>query len=190
MSAADVSKFPNLNDSHKLKLFLHPVDLLSSAASGSTEYPVTDLDILERSLVSVSDMLDRVLAYVRSVLAGEVKGDAAVGRYLMDAFGTSTEELEKGTFNSSLQVRSPLYRYISQADTLFPGHSYGILPRQSRSLTSRSILPPAPCHRCVDVQRYCCTVSLLSDLLHGVPERGVGIRIVFSNSAVEYPRVL
>lgn len=81
------------------------VDLLASATAGSTDtYPATDLDILERALITVSEMLDRVLAYVRSVLAGEVKGDAAVGRYLMDTFGASTEELEKGAFNSSLQV--------------------------------------------------------------------------------------
>lgn len=53
-------------------------------------------------------MLDRVLTYVRSVLAGEVKGDAAVGRYLMNTFGASTEELEKGAFNASLQVRQIL----------------------------------------------------------------------------------
>ena len=50
-------------------------------------------------------MLDRVLSYVQQVLAGEVKGDAAVGRYLMDTLGASTEDLEKGGFNSSLQVR-------------------------------------------------------------------------------------
>ena len=36
---------------------------------------------------------------------GEVKGDAAVGRYLMDALGPSTEDLERGEFNSHLQVR-------------------------------------------------------------------------------------
>jgi translation initiation factor 3 subunit F len=52
-------------------------------------------------------MLDRVLSYVRSVLAGEVKGDAAVGRYLMDTFGASTDELEKGAFNASLQASHP-----------------------------------------------------------------------------------
>ena len=51
-------------------------------------------------------MLDRVLTYVQSVLSGEVKGDAAVGRYLMDALGPSTEDLEKGGFNSHLQVGS------------------------------------------------------------------------------------
>lgn len=51
-------------------------------------------------------MLDRVLSYVRSVLAGQAKGYPAVGRYLMDTFGASTEELEKGAFNTSLQVRN------------------------------------------------------------------------------------
>ncbi|KAF8897796.1 Mov34-domain-containing protein [Infundibulicybe gibba] len=60
------------------------------------------LDLLVNT-ASVSAMLDRVLAYVRSVLAGEVKGDAAVGRYLMDTLGTSTDDLEKGGFNASLQ---------------------------------------------------------------------------------------
>ena len=51
-------------------------------------------------------MLDRVLAYVRAVLAGERQGDPAVGRYLMDTLGASTEDLEKGGFQASLQVRS------------------------------------------------------------------------------------
>lgn len=88
-----------------IDLQLLVVDLLSNVASGSSDaFPATDLDILERALESVTEMLDRVLSYVRSVLAGEVKGDAAVGRYLFDTFGASTEELEKGAFNSSLQV--------------------------------------------------------------------------------------
>jgi translation initiation factor 3 subunit F len=54
-------------------------------------------------------MLDRVLAYVRAVLAGERKGDPAVGRYLMDTLGagvgggSGSGDLEKGGFNASLQ---------------------------------------------------------------------------------------
>ncbi|TCD69220.1 hypothetical protein EIP91_008323 [Steccherinum ochraceum] len=80
------------------------LDLLASASSTlSSAHPSTDLDVLERALRSVSDMLDRVLSYVRSVLAGETKGDAAIGRYLMDTLGSSGEDLEKGGFNSSLQ---------------------------------------------------------------------------------------
>jgi translation initiation factor 3 subunit F len=57
-------------------------------------------------------MIDRVLVYVRSVLSGEVEGDPAIGRYLMDTLGTSTEGLEKGGFNANLQVcvKKCLYR--------------------------------------------------------------------------------
>ncbi|EPQ59173.1 eukaryotic translation initiation factor 3 subunit F [Gloeophyllum trabeum ATCC 11539] len=75
------------------------LDLLTSNSSS----PLSDLDTLAESLQTVSAMLDRVLGYVRSVLAGEVKGDPAVGRYLMDTFGADTGELEKGGFRDSLQ---------------------------------------------------------------------------------------
>ncbi|EJF62369.1 Mov34-domain-containing protein [Dichomitus squalens LYAD-421 SS1] len=83
------------------------LDLLTSNLSDSVNAtftnPSSDLELLERSLVSVYEMLDRVLSYVQSVLSGEVKGDAAIGRYLMDALGPSTEDLERGEFNSHLQ---------------------------------------------------------------------------------------
>ena len=54
-------------------------------------------------------MLDRVLTYVRSVLSGEVEGNQAVGRYLMDTLGAGPDDLEKTGFNASLQVR-PFHR--------------------------------------------------------------------------------
>lgn len=133
----------------------YTVDLLSNVASGSSDvFPATDLDVLERALDGVSDMLDRVLAYVRSVLAGEVKGDAAVGRYLLDTFGASTEELEKGAFNASLQVRTNL-RY---SDTMIlrlaiSGHTHGFLPRKLGSLTSGSIFSSGFDSRIVGVQK-------------------------------------
>jgi len=83
------------------------LDLLISAASQSPGptiiQPITDIEALEKSIRTITSMLDRVLTYVRSVLSGEVKGDPAVGRYLMDTFGASTDELEKGGFNASLQ---------------------------------------------------------------------------------------
>ena len=89
---------------------LPPVDLLTSNLSNSATAtftnPASDLELLEHSLQSVSEMLDRVLSYVQTVLSGEVKGDSAVGRYLMDALGPSTEDLEKGEFNSHLQVHT------------------------------------------------------------------------------------
>jgi len=90
---------------------LDKVDLLASTAdssSSTTSQPIADLDIIERSIISVSEMLDRVLAYVRDVLSGQKKGDPAIGRYLMDTLGTSTEDLEQGGFNASLQVLKSL----------------------------------------------------------------------------------
>ncbi|KAF6762209.1 eukaryotic translation initiation factor 3 [Ephemerocybe angulata] len=65
--------------------------------------PVADVEIIERSILSVQSMLDRVLSYVQAVLSGEKEGDAAIGRYLMDTLGAATEDLEKSGFNSSLQ---------------------------------------------------------------------------------------
>ncbi|KAJ3735143.1 JAB1/Mov34/MPN/PAD-1 ubiquitin protease-domain-containing protein [Lentinula guzmanii] len=82
------------------------VDLLTSTAlssSSTSSQPLSDLTILESSIQNVISMIDRVLTYVRAVLAGEAKGDAAIGRYLMDTLGASTDDLEKGGFNGRLQ---------------------------------------------------------------------------------------
>jgi hypothetical protein len=120
------------------------VDLLLSAAGSSTSttpQPVTDLEILEQSIQTVSGMLDRVLTYVRSVLAGEIKGDPAVGRYLMDTLGASTSELEKSSFNTSLQARLICVHLILQVtDILILGHNDGLIPRKPRSLPGRGIV--------------------------------------------------
>ncbi|KAJ3515108.1 hypothetical protein NMY22_g14532 [Coprinellus aureogranulatus] len=82
------------------------MDLLTGTAASSTQtspQPVADVEIIERSLHSVDDMLDRVLSYVQAVLSGEKEGDAAIGRYLMNTLGAATDDLEKNGFNSSLQ---------------------------------------------------------------------------------------
>jgi len=83
------------------------LDLLASASSAAAvpgvTRPISDLEALEQSIKSVTAMLDRVLSYVRSVLAGEVQGDPAVGKYLLDTFAASTDNLEKGGFNANLQ---------------------------------------------------------------------------------------
>lgn len=118
------------------------VNLLIQAANSSsstTPQPVTDLEILEASLNSVSDMLGRVLTYVRSVIAGERKGDAAVGRYLMDTLGASTEDLEKGGFNSSLQVRKYDANRIKCVLMMSLGYPDDVLPCQSCTVASRSV---------------------------------------------------
>lgn len=86
-------------------------------------------------------MLDRVLAYVRSVLSGETKGDAAVGRYLMDTLGGSTDDLEKGSFNAALQVRIFLDLCGGYLLTLRTGYTDGVLPRQSPTIASGGVVP-------------------------------------------------
>lgn len=99
----------------------HLVDLLTTTANSATSIssqPVTDLEIIEKSIRTVSSMLDRVLAYVRAVLSGERKGDPAIGRYLMDTLGASTEDLEKGSFAASLQVRLPTIQSCNSIDYL------------------------------------------------------------------------
>jgi translation initiation factor 3 subunit F len=85
------------------------VDLLAKAATAKTPVSLeSDLVALEASLQEVAAMVDRVLGYVRSVLAGEAQGDVAVGRYLLDTLSSSTPGIEKdkldGLFNSHLQV--------------------------------------------------------------------------------------
>lgn len=83
------------------------VDLLMSAsasASSTASQPVSDIELLEQNLNKVVELLDTVLSYVRDVISGKREGNAAVGRYLMDTLGTSTEDLESGGFNASLQV--------------------------------------------------------------------------------------
>jgi hypothetical protein len=81
------------------------VHLLEDAPSS----PAGELAQLEGTLKNVLEMLDRVLAYAQEAAAGK-PADAALGRYLMDALGGGAEELGKGGFTSSLQVRSAIAR--------------------------------------------------------------------------------
>lgn len=101
------------------------MDLLAttaSSASSTSIQPTTEIEILQRSLNNVSEMLDRVLTYVQKVLAGEVKGDAAIGRYLMDALGAAPgqDDVERSGFNTTLQVCSVAFVALSlMIDLLF-----------------------------------------------------------------------
>ena len=101
---------------------------------------MSDIELLERSLQIVSGMLERVLTYVRAVLAGEVKGDPAVGRYLMDTLGATSENLEKSGFNASLQVRCRTFLIVVLYSSELTGHVDDIVPRQSRKIASRGVI--------------------------------------------------
>lgn len=109
--------------------------------------------------MSVSEMLDRVLTYVRAVLAGEKKGDPAIGRYLMDTLGASTEDLEKGGFNTSLQVRGkPIIFIEKRIKSMFSaGHIDDFLPCEPCPGASRSFVQIGPYSRIIDVcNLFCC----------------------------------
>jgi len=109
------------------------VDLLTAAASQASPQtqPTSDLEVIENSLRNVSDMLEQVLAYVRAVLAGERKGDPAIGRYLMDTLGASTGDLGKSGFNASFQ------------DTLMISYLANLV-RSQAEVSSRLALTKAP----------------------------------------------
>ena len=101
--------------------------------------PVGELAQLESTLKNVLEMLDRVLAYAQEAAAGK-PADAALGRYLMDALGGGTEELGKGGFTSSLQVRSfilglgmiqPYQRLPSEQDTLMMSYLANLVRAQA-----------------------------------------------------------
>lgn len=91
-------------------------------------------------------MLDRVLTYVRAVLSGEKKGDPAVGRYLMDTLGASTEDLEKGGFNTSLQVRGHIIISARREliDPSFSGYIDDLLSCEPCSGASRGFVATGP----------------------------------------------
>lgn len=79
---------------------------LTSLATGPAQ-GASDLDALNASLQQVQAKLDRVLAYVRRVIAGEEPGDAAVGRFLSETIGVVPSGLDRPAleklFNTHLQ---------------------------------------------------------------------------------------
>lgn len=89
-----------------------PTKLLSSTPeqtalrhlSSSSSQNLTDLDALRASLQEVHAKLDRVLTYVRQVLAGEIEGDKAVGRYLSDTIGVVPAGLDEPVLESLFQT--------------------------------------------------------------------------------------
>lgn len=64
---------------------------------------LTDLDALRASLEQVQTQLERVLTYVRKVLAGEIEGDKAVGRYLSDTIGVVPAGMDDSVLDSLFQ---------------------------------------------------------------------------------------
>lgn len=139
------------------------IDTTQSATSTSSQ-PISDLELIERAILNVTEMLDRVLAYVRDVLSGQKKGDPAIGRYLMDALGTNTEGFEKAGFNSSLQVTS----FYSIARSSFVcsyftslGYINVNLLGEPFKITSRSIISTCSCSCRIEIATVFLSVASL-----------------------------
>ena len=102
-------------------------------------------------------MLDRVLVYVRSVIAGKTKGDPAIGKYLLETFSTSTEGLDHGSFATSLQVSHDIIFLLLKDYLRIVGHAYGLLSRKPHQITSRGIVQVATRYFLIDHLLLCNT---------------------------------
>lgn len=83
--SAPVGVFPRPENAlfTSLPVVLSPSEDLVAAQKNPQEGG--DIDVLGASLDNVNGLLDRVLEYVRGVLAGDIPGDKALGRYLLSA---------------------------------------------------------------------------------------------------------
>ncbi|CAG8507024.1 904_t:CDS:2 [Ambispora leptoticha] len=84
------------------------LDLLASAMNepSRTTSLISDMDNLEKAILTVQEMLERVADYVNKVLEGSVPANNTIGRFLMDTISVVPKidkaEFEK-MFNSHLQ---------------------------------------------------------------------------------------
>ena len=114
------------------------LDLLLAASQQGGASPQGDLDRLEAALRTTLDMVDRVSAYVRSVIAGETEGNVAVGRFLMDTLAAAAPALERErTVDEALKrelTRTLLEVYMSGGCVcvLLGGAKRGGLTRRQR----------------------------------------------------------
>jgi len=75
--------------------------LLASSTPSGAHLPTSPLPALHATLVSTSDALDRVLAYVQAILRGDTSPDPALGKYLWNVLGTAPDE--EGGWTTALQ---------------------------------------------------------------------------------------
>ncbi|KAK9723011.1 hypothetical protein K7432_002261 [Basidiobolus ranarum] len=79
---------------------------LTKESPKSTSSIVSDMDNLERAIVMLQEMLERVVTYVDSVLEGKTPANNTIGRFLMDTVSVvpkiDASSFEK-LFNSHLQ---------------------------------------------------------------------------------------
>jgi translation initiation factor 3 subunit F len=124
---------------HPSHLFLVNLLKTASEAPNQTTPVLSDLHNLEQSLLDVVSMIERVQTYVQSVIEGDIEGDPAIGRFLLDTLNITTEGLEKGKleslFNTHVQVRAALHAYTQ------------LTPNAYRTLSWSHIWPISSDHR-------------------------------------------
>lgn len=107
---------------------------------------------MENSLKSVIEMIDRVLAYVKRVINGEIEGNEKIGKYLLDTLSETSDSagVDKGQldtlFNSHLQASTHLRAHSLHIVSLNepsiyrvpnnPGYSHGFLSGKSCTVAS------------------------------------------------------
>ena len=88
------------------------MDIISSAkdpnADNDTIKILSDIDNLEKSILQIQSMLERVSHYVKQVVSGQKEGNNVIGRYLLDTMSfipnINAADFEK-MFNKHLQVK-------------------------------------------------------------------------------------
>jgi len=86
------------------------LDIISSARDANTDNDtikiLSDIDNLEKSILQIQSMLERVSHYVKQVVSGQKEGNNVIGRYLLDTMSfipnINAADFEK-MFNKHLQ---------------------------------------------------------------------------------------
>jgi len=74
------------------------LDLMNSGRKDPSTPLLSDLDLLDRSVAKLQDLLDTILAYINSVLTDQIKPDNNVGRFLADVVA-SLPKLDPNNFD-------------------------------------------------------------------------------------------
>ncbi len=120
--------------------------------STKTSTPVSDMDALALALKQVQAQLDRVLAYVREVIAGDRKGDATIGRYILDAIskvpvGGGAKDVTNANGESKLEELFNTHLQVSRwlrVNTFRSRAAQPLTPPRARSHRTSSWSPTWP----------------------------------------------
>lgn len=126
------------------------LELISSAKDREdrSQEVLTDLDSLERAIIHVLDMLERVSNYVNNVLDEEAEPSSALGQFLMNALSLAPK-VDPGDIERDLYVPTSFDTYTHSLTLLqqrtHPRRPRRFLPRQHHPYTNRPVEPSRHC---------------------------------------------